>query len=248
MNSVLVCVVVLLGCGNQAAAPDRWPEVERLAKPTVAAADGALLTKAIERVKGDDVPEMALEDVIAWRKAGGGLPWRDGRAIDDPRVFQVLKLGEALLERRADNAEAIETALYLAQRLRAEAPALIDIMVGFTLATKVTTQVPTGAAYAAFAPTEPEVLRAIPADAVNFMRMVDALPDDDKTLAKTYRRGFTDLILGAPTDRAGYVKHITAGAAKAEKSEVLSLAISSRMPTIAGEMFAAVETYRAWAR
>jgi hypothetical protein len=246
VKRVLVCLVVLFGCGKQE--PDRWPEVERLAKPTVAAADGALLTKAIERVQGEVVPEMALEDVIAWRKAGGGLPWRDGRAIDDSRVFQVLKLGEALLERRANNTEAIETALYLAQRLRAEAPALIDIMIGFTLATKVTTQVPTGAAYAAFAPTEAEVLRAIPADAVNFMRTVDGLPDDDKTLARTYRRGFTELIVGAPTDRAGYVKHITAGAAKAEKSSVLSLVISSRMPTIAGEMFAAVETYRAWAR
>ena len=37
-----------------------------------------LLDKAVAAVTNDDVPEVALEHVIAWRNAGGGIPWRRG--------------------------------------------------------------------------------------------------------------------------------------------------------------------------
>ena len=244
---LLICAVLLVACRKEEG-PDRWPEVEKLATPTVPAADGTLLTTALERVKDDDVPEMALEDAIAWRRAGGGLPWRNGRTMEDPRMFKALKLGEALIERRGDNPEAIETARYLAQRMRAEAPALIDSMIGFSLAVKVTARAVPRAEYVVFAPTEAEALRAIPADALHFMKMVNGLPNDDKALGKVYRRAFSDMLVGAPTERVAYVKHLEAAAKKAEKDAALSLAISSKLPKLAEEMFSSVETFRAWAR
>ena len=72
MKLLAICVV-LLGGGKSAEAPDRWPEVERLATPSVPGGVGAMLDKALERVTDDDVPELALEDAIAWRKARGGI-------------------------------------------------------------------------------------------------------------------------------------------------------------------------------
>jgi hypothetical protein len=194
-----------------------------------------------------DVPEMALEDAIAWRKANGGIPWRGGRAMDDRRPLRAFRLGTALLERRGDDPEAVVTVLYLAQRLRAEAPALIDVVIGFTLAGKAA-QKPWQAAYAPFAPTEAEVLRAIPAEAVFFDAMLKDMPNDEQTIGKAVRRAYATMLVGAPRERAAYVKHVEAETAKAAKSEVLSIVISPRLPVLTTEMFDAVETYQKWSR
>ena len=240
-------VLVLLFACRKDAGPDRWPAVEALATPTVAAADGAKLTAALERVTDADVPEMALEDAIAWRKASGGLPWRDGRSMDDRRPLRAFRLGNALLERRGDDPEAVLTVLYLAQRLRAEAPALIDVTIGFTLAGKAAQQ-PWQAAYAPFAPTQAEVMRAIPADAVFFDTMLKDMPNDEQTIGKAVRATYAAMLVGAPREHGAYVKHIEAETAKAMKSEVMNIVISPRLPTLADEMFQAVETYQKWSR
>jgi hypothetical protein len=247
MKTLLVAAVLAFGCGSKSEGPDRWAEVEQLAAPTIAAADGDLLTKAIGSVEGDDVPEVALEQAVAWRKASGGLPWRAGRAMDDKRIFVVYKIGQALLERRAEDPEAVITALYLGQRLRAEAPSLIDVMVGFTLATKATT-LAARPEYAAYAPTEAEVRRAIPADGLFFIATLNALPDEDQTIAKAVKRAYAELVVGAPADRAGYTKRVEDFVAKAEKSEVLALVISPRLTKMTTEMYDAIETYRAWVK
>jgi hypothetical protein len=246
VKAFVVCAFLLFAC-RKAEAPDRWADVEKLATPTVTAADGALLTKALDRVTNDDVPEMALEDAIAWRKASGGLPWRGGRTIEDPRALHTMRLGSALLDRRGDDPEAVLTVLYLAQRLRAEAPALIDVTIGFTLAGKATTK-PWRAEYAPFAPTEAEVLRAIPADAVHFSTALKEMPNDEQTIGKAIRAAYTAMLVGAPRERAAYVKHIGAESAKAQKSDVMSIVISPKLPTLADEMFEAVETYKKWSR
>ncbi|MDQ3336256.1 MAG: hypothetical protein M4D80_13895 [Myxococcota bacterium] len=241
MKTFVVCAFLLFAC-SKAEAPDRWADVEKLAAPTVASADGVLLTKALDRVTGDDVPELALEDAIAWRKASGGLPWRGGRTMEDPRPLHTMRLGNALLERRGDDPEAVLTVLYLAQRLRAEAPALIDVTIGFTLAGKATTK-PWRAEYAPFAPTHAEVLRAIPADAVHFNK---DMPKDDQTIGKTIRAGYTAMLVGAPRERAAYVKHIEAETAKAQKSDVMKLVIAPKVSKLADEMFEAIEVYKKW--
>ena len=234
MTTFVVCAFLLFAC-RKAEAPDRWADVEKLAAPTVTAADGALLTKALDRVTGDDVPD----------KASGGLPWRGGRTMEDPRPLHTMRLGNALLDRRGDDPEAVLTVLYLAQRLRAEAPALIDVTIGFTLAGKAATK-PWKAEYAPFAPTHAEVLRAIPADAVHFSTMLKEMPNDDQTIGKAIRAAYTAMLVGAPRERAAYVKHIEVETAKAQKSDVMNIVISPKLPTLADEMFEAVETYQKW--
>ena len=57
MKLALACLVVV-ACGGKSE-PDRWPEVEALAAPTLAAGDGTLLTMALGGVKNDDVSEVA---------------------------------------------------------------------------------------------------------------------------------------------------------------------------------------------
>jgi len=240
-------MALLLAC-RKSDGPDRWPDVEKLATPTVTAADGALLTAALERVTDDDVPEMALEGAIAWHKAGGGLPWRGGRAMDDRRIFRALKVGEALIERRPDNADATATALYLGQRLRAEGPFLIDVMIGFSLAAKAQQKLAGKPEYAAFAPTEAEARRAIPADATGFLQMMKETKADDPAVAGTIRKAYVEMLVDAPADRAGYEARIAHMVAKAEKSDVLRLVISPRLPTLTKEMFDGIDSYRAWAR
>jgi hypothetical protein len=247
VKTLLVAAVLLVGCGSKSEGPDRWSEVEKLAVPTIAAADGDLLTKAIERVQADDVPELALDDAVAWRKAGGGVPWRAGRAMDDKRIFATYKIGQALLERRAEDPEAVMTALYLGQRLRAEAPSLIDVMIGFTLATTAT-KLAARPEYAPYAPTEAEVRRAIPADGLFFIATLNSLPNEDQTIAKAVKRAYVEMVVGAPADRAGYTKHVEQFVAKAEKSEVLSLVISPRLTKMTTEMYDAIEAYRAWVK
>jgi hypothetical protein len=243
VRALILGALLVLACGKEPG-PDRWPEVEKLALPTLAAGDGALLQTALDRVDVD-VPEMALEDAIAWRKAVGGLPWRTGRSMEDPRPLRALRLGNALLERRGDDPEAVITALYLAQRLRAEAPALIDVTIGFTLAGKATTK-PWRPEYAPFAPTHAEIMRAIPADAIHFITVLKEMPNDDQTIGRSLRTAYATMLAGAPRERAAYVKHIETQTTRAVKSEVLSMVISPRLPALADEMFEAVETYRKW--
>lgn len=243
---LLLVAALLFGCGAKGHGPDRWSDVEKLAVPTVAAADGTILRTAIDRVVGDDVPEVALEEAMAWRKAGGGLPWRDGRAVDDSSVIRAYKIGDALLERRGDDPEAIASALYLAQRLRAEAPALIDVSVGFTLAAKATKKV-ARPDYAAYAPTEAEIRRAIPADAVHTVRMVrETSKGEDQTIENAVKRAFADMLVDAPADRAGYVKRIDEHTKRAAKSEVLAMLFAPRLPALAQQMYEALDGYRAW--
>lgn len=243
MRALILGALFVVACGKEPA-PDRWPEVEKLALPTLAAAEGTLLQRALDRVDVD-VPELALEDAIAWRKAAGGLPWRSGRTMEDPRPLRALRLGNALLERRGDDPEALLTVLYLAQRLRAEAPALIDVTIGFTLAGKATMK-PWKPEYAPFAPTHAEIMRAIPTDAVHFLTALKETPDDDPTVGKTLRTAYATMLAGAPRERAAYVKHIETQTARAVKSEVMNMVISPRLPTLADEMFEAVETYKKW--
>lgn len=246
MKLALACLVVI-ACGSKSAdGPDRWPEVEALAAPTLAAGDGTLLTMALGGVKNDDVSEVALENAIAWRKANGGLPWRGGRTMEDPRPLHAFRLGNALLDRRGDDPEAVMTVLYLAQRLRGEAPALIDVTIGFTLATKAAAK-PWQPQYAPFAPTEAEIKRAIPTDAVHMDKMIAGTPGDEQQVGKLARKTYAAMLVGAPAEHAAYVKHVTAHVEKAQKSDVLGIIISPKLPTLVEEMYAAVETYAKWA-
>ena len=247
MKLLLACLVVIAACGKTADSPDHWPEVEALATPTLPAADGSLLKLALDGVTDADVSEVALENAIAWRKANGGLPWRDGRTMEDPRPLNAFRLGQALLDRRGDDPEAVITVLYLAQRLRGEAPALIDIAIGFTLATKAAAK-PWQPAYAPFAPTEAEVKRAVPTEAVHTNKMIAGTPGDDQQIGKLARKTYVAMLVGAPAERAAYVKHIETAATKAQKSDVLSILITPKLATLVDEMYVAIETYAKWAR
>jgi hypothetical protein len=241
----LLAIVLVLVAGCRKDAPEasaaRWPEVERLATPLVPGGDGALLEQALARVTMEDVPEAALEDVIAWRKAGGGLPWRAGRAIEDRRALFAFKLGKALVERRAADPEAIHTALYLAHRLRAEAPAMLDVVIGFELAKVVIeAKLPTRPE---LAPTEAEVRRAVAADAVFSLRAVEADPSIDAKTKEQVKADFVALVVGAPAGRAPFAKHLAAMQAKLEKSAVMSLLVPRDLAKRVDEMFATIDAY-----
>jgi hypothetical protein len=247
----VACALSLAACGGKADEKvDRWPDVERLATPTVPGGDGALLTSAIERVKGDDIPELALEDAIAWRKAGGGLPWRAGRAVDDQRPMTVLRIGRALLDRRADSPDAVLTVLYLGQRLRGEGPSLLDSMMGFGLAKDVVGKgKPPTPEQAALAPTDAEVRRALPADAVMFdaMMRADLKPEEkDPQVQNMVRRAYAKLVIGAPAERGAYLKHVESEVTKMQNDEVLSIVIAPKMHDALKEMFATVDAFAAW--
>ena len=241
MKLLAICVV-LLGCSKSAEGPDRWPEVERLATPTVPGGEGALLDKALERITDDDVPELALEDVIAWRKAGGGVGWRSGRAMDDRRPLKVFKLGKALVERRSADPEAVHAALYLGHRMRAEAPSLLDVMIGFEITKLVVeAKLPTKPE---LAPTEAEIRRSLAADAVFMMRTVDGDAKIEPSIAKQLKKDYAAMLLGGPSDRAAYKQHVAAMITKAEKSELMKMLVAPRTPKLVDDMFAIVDSYR----
>jgi hypothetical protein len=246
MKLALACVLAV-ACGKSAPEPDRWPEVEQLAAPTLSAGDGALLQLALDPITDTDVPEVALVNAIEWRKANGGLPWRGGRTMEDRRPLKAYRLGSALLERRGDDPEAVMTVLYLAQRLRGEAPALIDIMIGFTLATKAATR-PWQPAYAPFAPTERELKRSLAADAVFTNTMLSSVAGDEQQIGALARKTYAKMILEAPPDRAGYVKHVEAATTKAAKSDVLKILISPKLGVMLDEQYAAIDAYAKWAQ
>jgi hypothetical protein len=91
-------------------------------------------------------------------------------------------------------------------------------------------------------------MRAIPADAVHFDAMLKTMPNDDETIGKGIRAAYSAMLVGAPPERAAYVKHIETETAKAQKSEVMSMVISSKLPTLADEMFEAIEVYKKWSQ
>ena len=238
---LVIAVVALLGCRKDAPSAERWPEVERLATPLVPAADGSLLDRALDQVTLDDVPEAALDAAIAWRKAGGGLPWRGGRVIEDQRPMFAFKLGKALVERRAADPEAIHTALYLAHRLRAESPAMFDVVVGFEL----TKQVVAGkhASRPELAPTDTEVRRALAAEAVHAVGLVSEDARADAATTEQVKGHYVALVIGAPADREAFVAHVEAMQKKFEKSQMMSMLVTPRMPKLVREMFETVDAY-----
>ena len=237
---LLAIALVLFACKSEQAAapaPERWPEVERLATALVPGGDGALLDTALARITTDDVPEQSLDDAIAWRKADGGLGWRAGRTLEDPRPLRALKLGVALIERRSD----VATALYLGQRLRSEGPSLIDIAVGFDLAKKVVdAKLPV---IPELAPTEAEIHRAPAAEAVFFVGNLPKSGSDDGATAAV-RGHYVRLALDAPQDREGFVKHIDDANAVAKKNPVTELVAMPRLPTMVRDWFAVIDAYQ----
>jgi hypothetical protein len=246
---LLAIAVLLFACGKKAEpVVDHWPEVERMATSPVPGGDGALLDTALGKVKGDDVPETALEDAIAWRKAGGGLSWRNSHEMKFP--VETLKLGQELLERRGDD-EAVATVLYLAHRLRAESPTLIGVAVGFALVERtLETKPPWRPEYAAFTPTDAEIRRALAADAVT---MVANIPADDADVRPTMTRFYGSFLVGAPTERAAFKAHVERTIAKVEKMDretkegaLLSLIVMPRLPAMLGDFYKAIDDYHAW--
>ena len=251
---LLVIAVVLFACSKkQDPGPDRWPEVERLATPSVPGGDGALLDAAMKKVteaqatnRDAPVPEDALADAIAWRKANGGLSWRNGGKFD----MAVFALAQALIERGDD--EAVDTVLYLSQRLRAEAPRLIEVTIGFTLITKLLeTKPPWKPAYGAYAPTEAEIRRGIAADGVNMLREA-AISKDDIDVRPIITRHYQSLVVGAPTDRAAFLAHVEAITKKAQadraskEGAVLAIIALPRLHNLLGDFYKAIDDYRTW--
>jgi hypothetical protein len=236
---LLAIALVLFACKSEkASTPDRWAEVERLATPLVPGGDGTLLDSALAKVTAEDVPEAALDDAIAWRKANGGLPWRTGRALDDQRPFRTMKLGIALVERRSD----VATTLYLAQRMRSEGAAMIDIAIGFDLAKKVVdAKLPV---IPELAPTEAEVRRA---PATEGMFFVANVKDDGVTLP-ALRAHYQRLALDAPPDREGFAKHIEVANEIAKKNPITEIVAVTQMPTLAREWFGVIDAYQAAGR
>jgi hypothetical protein len=255
---VLMLALVLVACrGGSKDATDRWPAVERLATPSVPGGDGALLTKALERITDTDVPEQSLEDVIAWKKAGGGLPWRAGHPVGDPRSMNVFRIGKALIERRGDNADAIATTLYLGQRLRAEGVSLLEVVMGFELTKQVIAKKPPITdEVKTLAPTDAEARRGVAVEAVNFVNMMKTeIPkeshselDDTPDITDAAKKRFAAMVVNAPAERAAFVKHLETEVAKAQKDDAMSIVIGPRMPVMVSEMFAAVDAYREWTR
>lgn len=247
---LLAIALVLCACGKKAEdTVDRWPEVERMATPAVPGGDGTLLDSAIAKVKDGDVPETALEDTIAWRKAGGGLSWRN--AHDMKFDIGPFKIGEQLIARRGDDPEAVATALYLAQRLRAESPTLIGVAVGFTLVEKVLeAKREWTPEYAAFAPTEAEIRRALAAEAVTLAANV---PADDPEVRPILTKFYSSFLVGAPSERAAFKAHVAKTIAKIEKADrttkeatVLSLVVTPRLPKLLDDFYKAIDDYHAW--
>jgi hypothetical protein len=245
----MIVIAMLASCGRGAEdVPDRWAEVERLARPTVPAADPALLQQAIDGVEGDDVPEAALEAAIEWSKAGGGLPWRESR---EPGAHHLtaFRIGTELITRRG-TPDAIGAASYLGHRLRAEGVSLLDVVMGVTLADRVRehrkAERPT-ADEVRLAPTDAEVRRAIAADGVTMMKLVPASSkEEDRVVIPSVRAHFQRLVLDAPADRAGLIKQLEAETARAQKSMVGEIIVSPRLPTMVRKCFEEIDSYRAW--
>ena len=238
---LLIVLVMLVACGKKADEPDRWPEVERLATPTIPGGDGALLEEAFAKIDGDDITEAALDAATRWRQANGGLSWRNGRPMDSKQPLHAFRIGKALLERRASDPESVHTAQYLAHRLRAESPALLDVTIGFELAKLVVEG--KHALRPELAPTEAELRRGIAADAVFAVRMVEEQKLDADMIARI-RKDFAAMIVGAPHERGAFKKHVVAMVQKAEKDDVMSMLVMTRLPALVDDAYAVIDAYR----
>jgi hypothetical protein len=230
---LLAILVVVFACGKKADV-DGWSEVERMATPAIPSADGSLLDDAL-KIYPDHVPEVAIEHAIAWRKANGGVSWRTDRSnVLDVRPF---KLGEALIDR--DPA----TALYLAYRLRAENTNFIGVAMGFALTQRVLDEHPAWQVqYAAWAPTDDEIRRALAAEAVMFL---DNIPPNDKVGRPKMTRWYAELLVDAPRDRAAFLAHVDRMIAKVQGTE-LQIIVTDKLRKRLDDMYKTIDAYRAW--
>ncbi len=229
---LLAILVVLFACGKKDENVDHWPEVERLATPAIPGGDGALFDRGLAKLAVDGVPDDAIDDAIAWRKAGGGLASRIGpRAQLDTRPF---KLGEALIDR--DPA----TALYLAYRLRAESPNLMGVAMGFALTQRVLDKRPAWQpAYAAWTPAEAEIRRGIAAEAV---MVLESIPPNDRP---KYTWWWSQLLVGAPRERAAFLAHVDRMIANTTGTD-LAVLLEPKLRQRIEDMYKTIDAYRAW--
>jgi hypothetical protein len=229
---LLALLVVLFACGKTDDAVDHWPEVERMATPAIPGGDGAVFDRALAKLTYDGVPDDAIEDAIAWRKAGGGLSSRIGpRAQLDTRPFE---LGEALIAR--DPA----TALYLAYRLHEESPNLMGVAMGFALTQRVLdNRAAWQPEYAAWAPAEAEIRRGIAAEAV---MVLESIPPNDRP---KFTRWWSQLLVGAPRERAAFLAHVDRMIAKAKGTD-LEVLLEPKLRQRIEDMYKTIDAYRAW--
>jgi hypothetical protein len=83
--------------------------------------------------------------------------------------------------------------------------------------------------------------------------MVANIPADDAEVRPTMTRFYGAFLVGAPTERAAFKAHVERSIAKVEKMDretkegaVLSLVVSSRVPTLFEDFTKTIDAYRVW--
>jgi hypothetical protein len=214
--AVMSIVTVAVACKDKAPAPspttatDRWVEIERAAEPLVAPGDASRLVAVIGTLASpppatDEIADDAIEGLIAWSTAGGGLPWRGVYDIQGDRTRDLMKIhavGKAAVAR--SDPPAIAAALYLGHRLRAEGTSILEATVGMSIALDASEHgAPTDDARR-YAPTDAEARRTLATEAL----VGRTLTRDEPALRDPVRVYYQELVLAAPADRAALLAHV----------------------------------------
>jgi SHS2 domain-containing protein len=174
-------------------AVDRWGQVEERARPLVPAAPVDALARALSGVDNDMVADDAIDGLLAWADARGGVPWRDDHRTGGEIATAKLhasKLAKAVLEHRHDDTRAVHAVAYLAQRLRDEGGCALDALIGFGLAVDVHDASPHAFDNAPeLAPTDAEVRRALAIESVCAEWLIENDREELENNADSARRG-----------------------------------------------------------
>jgi hypothetical protein len=248
-RGVVAIVMTLVACsrGSGDKASTRWAEVERAAQPSVPAGDAKLMEQALAQTGDGDVPAAALDLAIAWSKANGGLPWRETRE-PGPHKIRALHIAMALIAR--DTPDALAAATYLGYRLRAEGSGLLDLAMGCELADDVRTHRagsrPTEMEMR-LAPADADVRRALAAEGVTMVKMVETSSDkDDRIVLPLVHETYVRLALDLPPDRAGLLKRLDDEGTAAQSSDIGRVIVPPKLGERARECFAKIDAYHAW--
>lgn len=244
----LLWLAVLGACGGHDDPPaDRWADVQKLAEPTVPPGAAVPFMPILAGVDtANDVPGAALDAMIAWAKAGGGLPWREqaapsATAAKDSAAMSMRasRVGNAIIAQRPNDPDAVGAALYFAWRTRAEGATLIDETIGVVMADRIRAlhaALPPSALEIKYAPTDAEIRRGLAVEGVTVGASLGG------SLAADVHADYQAYLVDAPADPAGFLANFDAVRAAAE-IHAHPLLTQKR---IVHQLFDQVAAYRAW--